>query len=351
MLSDGWRDVGKLTIPARSRRGKAGRLTVRTGESITVVLLTLRVRPTRRNLTRSVRSTIGSPPLIDSPVLKSSAAFPEGAPVIIMRRLHSVVLAVAVSFAPMGCEAAVQPPEGNQQGRPLAQEKTGPKVVQLIAADENYLRSRLLLLETVQKDLGLSAKQVEQINDLAKTGIEQGRKFWAKSREVLPSGSMLTEEFEARMREYRALVEDYQRKGKELRTKTLGMLTPGQNERLSQIRLQQSIPAALARPEIIKALGISEEQSKKISTLRDQVTKKAAAQMPDLSDLIPAERRRKTIEYLKASDKTQAEATKPVLDILTPDQRARFDKLQGKKIDLTMPYEAWMPEDADSWPD
>ena len=43
---------------------------VRTGKSITVVLLTLRVRPSRRhNLTRSVRSTFQKATLIDSPIL------------------------------------------------------------------------------------------------------------------------------------------------------------------------------------------------------------------------------------------------------------------------------------------
>ena len=44
-------------------------LKVRTGESITIVLLTLRVRFCRLDLTRSVRSTLASPSLIGSPVL------------------------------------------------------------------------------------------------------------------------------------------------------------------------------------------------------------------------------------------------------------------------------------------
>ena len=44
-------------------------IAVRTGESSTVVLLTLRVWFLPQDLTRSVRSTFGNPTLIDSPVL------------------------------------------------------------------------------------------------------------------------------------------------------------------------------------------------------------------------------------------------------------------------------------------
>ena len=72
------------------------------------------------------------------------------------------------------------------------------------------------------------------------------------------------------MRKLRALNDDYKQEGKELRAKVLAMLTPSQMERLKQIQLQSAIPAALARPEVIKALDISEEQLAKIRAISDR---------------------------------------------------------------------------------
>ena len=57
------------------------------------------------------------------------------------------------------------------------------------------------------------------------------------------------------------------------------------------------------------------------------------------------------IEFLKGRDAADAGAAKPALEILTPDQRARFEKLEGKKIELRWPYDELVPEDAASWLD
>jgi hypothetical protein len=35
------------------------------------------------------------------------------------------------------------------------------------------------------------------------------------------------------------------------------------------------------------------------------------------------------------------------LDVLTPEQQAKLEKLQGKKIEVTWPYDALIPEDAE----
>ena len=104
--------------------------------------------------------------------------------------------------------------------------------------------------------------------------------------------------------------EDLKSKRKEFQTKMLAMLTPGQGERLKQIQLQAAIHAALARPEIIMSLDISEEQCGKIRVLSDHMEKGLRAEWPDLRNLGPKERRQKVIEFMKESDKVQAEATK-----------------------------------------
>jgi Spy/CpxP family protein refolding chaperone len=266
-----------------------------------------------------------------------------------LRRDPLAVLAIAASLAWMGCQPAVQPPAGNQKSPPLAQEKAGRKVVRSkFTLGDDWFRTRLLVVEAVQKDLGLTADQIGKIRDCAKFCFQQGREFRAKSREILPP-SLPAAESDAREREFRALAEDFQRKGKEMRTKLLAMLTPSQSERLKQIQLQTAIPTTLGRPEIIKALDISEEQSRKIRALRDRLGKELFPKFPDLRGLDPKELRQKVIEFMKKQDQAQAEENKAVLEVLTAEQRAKLEKLLGKKIEVTMPYDAVTPTDDEFW--
>ena len=150
------------------------------------------------------------------------------------------------------------------------QKKAGPTLVRA-KLDDDSIRVRLLVVETVQKDLGLTADQIGKIKEIvSRSPRSDCGNSLPKLREILPPPRHFsTEESEAREQEFRALSEDVKRKSKELKTKALAMLTPSQSERPKQIQLQAAIPAALARPEIIKALDISEEQREKIRALRD----------------------------------------------------------------------------------
>ena len=168
------------------------------------------------------------------------------------------------------------------------------------------------------------------------------------ARDFSPSRRFTQEESEVRDGEFRALSEDWKNKNKELQTNILATLTPSQSERLKQIQIQMAIPAALARPEIVKALDISEEQREKIRTLTDRMEKRQFAERPpDLHGLSSTERHQKLIESMRESHKIQVEATKPILDVLTPEQRAKFDKLQGRKIEVKLSDDELIPEDAE----
>ena len=208
--------------------------------------------------------------------------------------------------------------------------------------DESLVR--LLVVEAVQKDLGLTADQIEKIRSSVRSSQTRWREFNAKLHEILPPGqSFPSEEAATRQRKEQTLSEDYKREGKEMRTKLLAMLTADQNERLKQIELQTAVAAALARPEIIHALQISEEQGKKIDVLKDRLSDKFSP--PDLRHLNSKERRQKTIDFMKESDKASAATNRLVLDVLTPEQRAKFEKLRGKKIEVNWPYDELLPED------
>jgi hypothetical protein len=268
---------------------------------------------------------------------------------MIAQKLGSVALAVAASLALMGCQPAVQPPVGSQKSSAAVQKKGSHHSVRR-KVDDDSMRVRLLLVDTVQKDLGLTPDQIEKVRDLVKIANERSRACLAKQQDILPNHVQFKpEEFEARKREFLAWYEDFKSSGKKLVATTLAMLTPNQIERLKQIQLQTAISTALAKPEIIKALDISEEQRARIRAVCDRVDAKTSAEFPSLHGLGPKEQRQKAIEFMEKSDKAWAEAEKPILDVLTPAQRAKFEKLQGKKIVVTWPHDALEPHDAEFW--
>ncbi|MHB1038556.1 MAG: hypothetical protein ACYC0Y_28365 [Pirellulales bacterium] len=218
--------------------------------------------------------------------------------------------------------------------------------------DDDSMRVRLLMTEMVQRDLGLTADQIGKLRDYARTNKQVSREYRAKLREVFPASqsSFPAEEAEARKQESRALSEHMKSEGKEMRAKVLAVPTPSQSKRLQQIELQATIPTALARPEIIRALDISQEQCAKIRALLDRMTQKQAAELPDLDGLNPRDRRQKTIEFMKRLDEVRAEAAKPILDVLTPEQRTKFEQLLGNKVEVTRLNDALialMPEGAE----
>ena len=160
---------------------------------------------------------------------------------------------------------------------------------------------------------------------------------------------MLSEERQASQKELLAHLEGFRRESREFRQKLLAMLTPSQKERLEQIQLQASTPAALARPEIIKALAISKEQNDQVAALCSRMKQQQAAALPNLQDVSPQERAKRMTEFMKASDQAQKDATKQILEVLTPEQRAKLDQLQGKLVDLQRNYDALTPEEIEFW--
>jgi hypothetical protein len=207
-----------------------------------------------------------------------------------------------------------------------------------------------LTLETVQKDLGLTANQIVEIEKIDKLSNSESNKFFANHRKILPRGQQFTpEEVQARLQKSRVLFEDFKLQFKERQKEALALLTPSQIERLKQIQLQIAIPTALTRPDIVKALDISEEQLAKIHTLDEEINHNLSRIFPDLRRLDSKERRQKFIDYRKMVDQKKVEAAKHILDVLTPEQRAKFEKLQGNKIDMTPNYEAQTPDDSEFW--
>ncbi len=169
----------------------------------------------------------------------------------------------------------------------------------------------LLRLEQVQKELNLSDEQKEKIKELAKE-MMPGR----PSEGQAPSPE-----------DRRAMMEKVQKKLAEI-------LKPEQLERLKQIQLQAQGAAALGNPEVVKTLGITDDQRAKLKTLRDEADGKRRELIGSMRDLSREERREKMAENQEKIRQIQKELMEKALAVLTPEQREKFEKLQGKKIDL-----------------
>ena len=241
-----------------------------------------------------------------------------------IQRLSIVVLAVVVCFACMGCRAS--------------EDAAAEDYSELLMQPKDYedsLRMQLLSVELVQEELRLTDDQLGKLDGLFKTAMTKSREIFPEVPDVNSSPQSLSqEEYKELMRK----IKDLQSTKKKFLAKCFAVLTPGQMERLKQIQLQAAMPGSLERPEIIKALHLSEEQIEKIRTLHDQMKQRWSAKQSDRSN--PNENER-MVEFVKALYKDQVETTDRTLDILTPEQRTELEKLTGKKIDLQRIHDVW----------
>lgn len=104
------------------------------------------------------------------------------------------------------------------------------------------------------------------------------------------------------------------------------VLTPKQRERFEQIMLWVAGPVAMARPEVARRVGLTQEQSQKIAQMvRDfvqSVAPRADANPPDRQAL------RERIQ------KARGELDAKILELLTAEQRAAWDRLRGPEFRL-----------------
>lgn len=139
--------------------------------------------------------------------------------------------------------------------------------------------------------------------------------------------------------------EERQKQREAIQKKIDAILKPGQKSRLHEIELQMQGPRALTRDEVAKALGLSEDQSKKIE---------AALQVPRPSGgpggpgAAPGGPGRQGGGQPGAGGpgggfdreafmKAREEANKKALAILTADQKAKWDKMLGKPFEFQRP--------------
>ena len=101
-------------------------------------------------------------------------------------------------------------------------------------------------------------------------------------------------------------------------------LTPKQLERLKEIAIQRAGTAALQDKGVQTALALTDDQKEKLTKIRQD----SFAKMRDLRNETDQAVRR---EKMQAMQKETEAAT---LGVLTDEQKAKFEKMKGAKLDI-----------------
>ncbi len=157
---------------------------------------------------------------------------------------------------------------------------------------------------SVQKDLELVGDQLKEVQDMQATFAQQMKDQLGD----ITKGGLSKD----RLKELPALMEKLKAQQRE---KMESMLLPHQVERLKQVAFQTHMKqagtaGALASKKVAEALGISEEQIKKMKKRSKEINERLAKDMAELKE--------------KAKDE--------LLNELTPDQRKKLTGLTGDKF-------------------
>ena len=195
-----------------------------------------------------------------------------------MRTLFTLVLALAV---PAGLAAQ--------------EEKTAP-----IAPETTTAQLLLLRQKSVQKELKLTDDDVKKIMEF--TNKESGE--YGKALRLAEKDR--TAKFNELERANKQFLEDN--------------LSAGQRKRLEQITLQVTGLYQLGRPEVVKALNLTEEQQTKFEEMQKEARKA-------LEEIITATERAGKSEKLS---KLREETSKKIMAVLTDEQKAKVREIVGE---------------------
>jgi Spy/CpxP family protein refolding chaperone len=174
---------------------------------------------------------------------------------------------------------------------------------------------QLLQAEQVQKELELVDDQKEQIGKIADESREG-------MRDLFPAGGLRDLSDEERTKRLAEVNTKMEERNKEVDKKLDTVLLDHQKTRLNEIYIQARGTQALTDKEIATALNISDDQKKKIEATREE-NQRAQREAFTGGDFDPEKART-----------MRREADEKVLAVLTAEQRDKFEKMQGKKIDL-----------------
>lgn len=167
----------------------------------------------------------------------------------------------------------------------------------------------LLRMEAVQKEIKATDDQLASLRKLGEEMRGGGER---------PNfGDMSQEEREKAMSAMRERME-------KANAKVAEILKPEQVARLEEISIQMRGTMALADPKVVKKLGLSEDQQKKLQ----EVQQANAAAMREAFQGGDREAARAKMQDLRK------QSTEKVMAVLTSEQKAAFEKLKGAEFKM-----------------
>jgi Spy/CpxP family protein refolding chaperone len=160
----------------------------------------------------------------------------------------------------------------------------------------------LLNQESVQKELKLTDEQKTKFDELRQKSREKMQEIFQGDEGERPK----------KMQEL----------NEENRKAIAAILSPEQGNRLKEITYQQRGSAALADPEVAKALNLTEEQKGKVKTINDET--QAAMRELFTPGQAPDEDARNKMNDLRKS------SGEKLMALLTPEQKTKWAELQGE---------------------
>lgn len=207
--------------------------------------------------------------------------------------------------------------------------------------------SGLLRNEQVQNEVKLTEDQKSQ---LAKMAEEQRAEMRERFAGRGPGDR--EEQSEAdRQAQREEMMKEFQERAKKMEEKIRGILEPEQFKRLKQIELQQQLqdqgPAAFARPDIIQALGLTDEQQQSLkqiaeglATQRQQIGEQTRELFQggfrDASEDERAKLMEKGTQLREKGETARKEAQQKAMAVLTDEQKEKLKSLMGKFVKIEM---------------
>ncbi len=159
--------------------------------------------------------------------------------------------------------------------------------------------------EKVQKELALTEQQKEAI----KKAFEEQRNAMSDLPDSDDRFTKMQELF------------------KTLQDKISALLDDKQKARLKEIQLQMQGPAGLANKETADALKLSDDQVEQIKQINETM-------QTDIRDTFQASGQVDFADVQKETERLRKDGNDKMLAVLTAEQKAAFDKMQGAKIDI-----------------
>jgi hypothetical protein len=173
------------------------------------------------------------------------------------------------------------------------------RAAEKMVAEEGAVEVVLLRQQSIQKELKLSADEVEKIHKYAAQQWEKAQKIHEES------GEMRDKKFKEMSKENEAFVE-----------KTL---TKDQLKRLHEITLQTAGILCLTRPAVASKLKLTEDQKKKAH----QLQKEARREAEEFVHATKKEEKRTKMRELQETSR------KDILELLTDEQEITWKQMTG----------------------